>query len=573
MQSCKEHTLKLPQRTAVAALLGILLMPLAVCAADVPFERRLPDRIAAFASVPNFNEMKERFSKISYGRLFADPQLATFRDEFEKEFRDAVSTGDILPGGIEIDDLLEIPTGEVAVAVTLPKNGSASVVFSLEFGESLDTVEKLIDEISDKAGDEGWKEGATDFQGATIRTFTRPADDARPDAEESTVALVVEESALIVSSSVELCQEILDRQDGTADGSLATNEVFRHVIDSTSDRTRVPGAIWYVSVADLIQSAFDSADPTNMVLNVARGNIGRVGILELRGIGGTVDMDTDGFDSVSRTCAWVDEPVTGILSILTFPVEDLAPPAWVPADSSMYISANWDVERAYNSVETLWDTIMGRGSFNTGIQKLADDENGPKINIKLDIIDILDGRLHLMQGAVPETASSEDSGDVVIALEVTDTEKAEQLLDRVGIQAGSNLESRTYRDTKIWSITTADATVGFAVAHDCLLLSSTVTQLEAVIRADPDVKTLAEDRRFQQLTARMPPRVSLMGIQQSDQQMRAIYNMIRTSVPDSAELPEFEAIQDYFLPGVTYAVPNAQGFEYVTYTLDEDVSR
>ena len=65
-----------------------------------------------------------------------------------------------------------------------------------------------------------------------------------------------------------------------------------------------------------------------MVLNVARGNIGRVGILELRGVGGTLDLDTDGFDSVSRTCAWVDEPVTGILSILTFPVDDLVPPPW-----------------------------------------------------------------------------------------------------------------------------------------------------------------------------------------------------------------------------------------------------
>ena len=100
-----------------------------------------------------------------------------------------------------------------------------------------------------------------------------------------------------------------------------------------------------------------------------------------------------------------------------------------------------------------------------------------------------------------------------------------------------------------------------------------MTQLESVIRADPDVRNLAEDKTFQHVTSRMPPRVSLMGIQLSDQQMRMIYNLVRTNVPDSSTLPEFDAIKHYFLPGVTYAVPNAQGFEYVTYTLDEDVSR
>ena len=564
--------MKLSQQLALLAL----LVPAAVHAADVPFERRLPDRISGFVSIPDFGAFKERFVKTSYGRMLDDPQIATFRSQVEKVIRTAATRDNVLPSGIEIEDLLEVVSGEVALAATLPKNGSASLIFSLEFGESLDTVEKLIDEISDKAVEEGWEEGVVEFQGSSISTFAGPADDTRPEQVPNTLALVIEESTLIVSTSVELCQDVLDRRDGTADGSLATNEVFRHVIDSTSDRNRIPGMTWYLSIADLIQSAFASADPTNMLLNVARGNIGRVGILEWRGMGGTFDMATDGFDSISRTCAWIDDPVTGVLSVFTFPVDDLVPPPWVPADSAMYITANWDIERAYNSVETLWDTIMGRGSFSAGIQKLAADENGPGINIKLDVVDILDGRQHLLQASLPEDAGDEESGAVVVAMEVTDTEKAEQLLDRIDGQPGSPLESRTYRDTKIWSLETG---VAFAVAHDCLLFSSTVAQLESVIRADPDITSLADDKDFQHSISRMPPRVSLMGVQQSVQQMRMIYNLIRTYIPagndgpDPSTLPEFEAIKHYFLTGVSYAVPNAQGFEYVTYTLDEDVSR
>ena len=58
--------------------------------------------------------------------------------------------------------------------------------------------------------------------------------------------------------------------------------------------------------------------------------------------------------------------------------------------------------------------------------------------------------------------------------------------------------------------------------------------------------------------------------------MKLIYNLLKRAPggddsPDPARLPEFDAIKHYFLPGVTYVVPNARGFEYVTYTLADDL--
>ena len=74
----------------------------------------------------------------------------------------------------------------------------------------------------------------------------------------------------------------------------------------------------------------------------------------------------------------------------------------------------------------------------------------------------------------------------------------------------------------------------------------------------------------------MPDRVSLFGIQRSVQQMKLIYNLLKRGPagddsPDPDKLPEFDAIKHYFLPSVTYIVPNARGFEYVTYTLADDL--
>lgn len=570
--------MRISTRVAMLALLSGLLIPATLPAADVPFEEKLPDRVAAFLSIPDFGLFKERFAKTSYGRLFDDPQVADYREQFEKMMRKSAEEENFLPPGIELDDLLAIPSGEVAAAMTLPGRKPASFALSVDFGDALETVETLIDEGVKKSVEQGWTEGEVDFQGSRITTLEGPENAAQPKQKPVRIVLVIEESTLIVSSSLELCQEILDRWDGTANGSLAENEVFRHVIDSTSDRDRTPVMRWYVNIADLIQGAFASADPTNMVLNVIRGNIARVGILELRGIGGSADMATDGFDSISRTAAWIDEPVTGVLSIFTFPVEDFSPPVWVSANSSMYMAANWNIERAYNSVETLWDTIMGTGSFRAGIQKLATEENGPKIHIKLDIVDMLDGRIHLMQSNL-EGASSDDksAGAVVVALEVKDAAKATQLIEKVAGLPGAPLKVRDYRDTRIWSTPAPRRGPSIAVAHDCLLIASNDGALESVIRSDPDRKRLVDDDNFRRQTSRVPNRVSLFGMQSSVQQMKMIYDLLQAQPAgddslDGSTLPEFDAIKHYFLPGVSYAVPNARGFEYVTYTLARDLA-
>lgn len=569
--------MRISTRIATLALLSGLLFSTGLRAADIPFEQKLPDRIAAFMSIPDFSLFKERFAKTSYGRLFDDPKVADYRKQFEKMMRKSAEEEKFLPPGIELDDLLAIPSGEVAAAMTLPGRKPASFALSLNFGDALKTVEKLIDEGVKKSVEEGWTEGEVDFQGSRITTLEGPKNPNQPQQKPVKIVLVIEDSTLVVSSSLELCQEILDRWDGEADDALADNEVFRHVIDSTTNKDRTPVIRWYVNVADLIKGAFAQADPTNMVLNVVRGNIARMGVLELRGIGGSADMAIDGFDSITRTAAWVDEPVTGVLSIFTFPVEDFAPPAWVPASSSMYLAANWDLERAYNSVETLWDTIMGTGSFSAGVQKLATDEKGPKIHIKLDVIDILDGRMHMMQTSLNSDGEDESGGQVVVAIEVKDSEKAIALIEKVTSLPGSPLEAREYRDTKIWAAPTPRQGPSISVAHDCLLIASKPDALESVIRADPDVKRLADDDSFKHHTSRMPDRVSLFGMQQSVQQMKMIYNLLKRAPagddsPDPAWLPEFDVIKHYFLPGVTYVVPNARGFEYVTYTLADDLT-
>ncbi|MBC8289415.1 MAG: hypothetical protein H8E37_03770, partial [Planctomycetes bacterium] len=121
-------------RLATLALLSGLLIPVAIRADDVSFEQKLPDRIAGFMSIPDFSLFKERFAKTSYGQLFDDPQVAEYRKQFEEMMRKSAEEENFLPPGIGLDDLFEIPAGEVAAAMTLPGRKPASFALSLSFG-------------------------------------------------------------------------------------------------------------------------------------------------------------------------------------------------------------------------------------------------------------------------------------------------------------------------------------------------------------------------------------------------------------------------------------------------------
>ena len=53
-----------------------------------------------------------------------------------------------------------------------------------------------------------------------------------------------------------------------------------------------------------------------------------LGINNLKGIGGNIDLVTDEFDSISRTLIYVDLPASGLLKVFQFPAVEQSPPSW-----------------------------------------------------------------------------------------------------------------------------------------------------------------------------------------------------------------------------------------------------
>ena len=83
---------------------------------SISIDRRLPPDVYAYITIPSVPELKKRFKASSFGELLRDKAFA----EFLKDVEVAIKKGSAIIEkeiGLKLDDLLEIPAGEIAVAV------------------------------------------------------------------------------------------------------------------------------------------------------------------------------------------------------------------------------------------------------------------------------------------------------------------------------------------------------------------------------------------------------------------------------------------------------------------------
>ena len=110
---------------------------------DTPGEKLLPKDTLAFFTIADVPEFRQKWDKTSIGQLLHDPQLKPFLDDVQKKI-DEASKNMESETGVSISDLLEVPQGELTVALLEKPARKLSFVFLLEFGKNKATIEKLL---------------------------------------------------------------------------------------------------------------------------------------------------------------------------------------------------------------------------------------------------------------------------------------------------------------------------------------------------------------------------------------------------------------------------------------------
>jgi hypothetical protein len=556
---------------ALVAVLAVALLPRPVAAQAVSSAKVLPTDVYLYVSVPSVKELKARWDKTQFAQIRKDPAFGDFVGELEELF-DKASAELEKETRLKLKDLLDLPAGEVSVALLKPPRGQIAIAGFVDFGTSEDLVDQLLVRLEEALKSENAERKVQDFKNTRLVVYSFPnAQPAGPFKAE--FAYFVKDTQFVVSNDVSALESVLTNWDGNADRSFASNDVYSKIMEQCKSDNAEPVLKWFINPIELVKVGLNIAAEGNPQVMMAMGFLPLLGLNDFRGMGGTMDWATGGYETISKSMLYVNQPPQGLLNLFKFPATDLSPPAWVGDNTQAFIAANWDVEAAYEAVETLVDTFQGAGALDRIIDDLAERPDGPKIHIKKDVLDQLSGRFYVINQGVEKIDQAIPK--MAFSIGVRNTKTMQDFIAKLIKMPGVPAKTRDFRGTSIIEFDAGQTTVGLAVVNNSIMICTDVTLLEQVIRGDRAQQPLVDSAAYRQITKDFPAKTSILSFQQTDDQLKVIYEALRqgqlqnADLPQEAKdvlskLPEFEAMKKYLPVSGGYTVPDENGVLFIS---------
>jgi hypothetical protein len=567
----------------LAAQVAILAWSGALSADDaIPCERRLPRDVVAYVSFRNIAEFRTQWAQTLTGQLWRDDSLADFRPAIEtqlaekwKEHQDYV--------GLTLPELLDIPHGELVVALAIQSDGKPGAVTLVDFGEKADAVAKMVEKLSEEAKNQQLDRAEEEFEDTKLIVYRRAAAEENKPPQD-TVAYFIKDTFLVVGNGAASLKGVLNRWDGKHDQTLAENPVFRYVADKTRDEQQeaAPLMTWFIDPLGLVKAALAASPQAPPQASLIVTMLPLLGVDKFKGVGGSFDMARSDFDMVSRTLIYFEPPVRGALNMFQFDVDGQSPPKWVSDQASSYFAINWNLGKAYGAAESLFDSFQGAGAFSKIIQQLADHEQSGGVHLKKDLIDQLTGKVQV----VGESSGSDDddSEKYLIAVEARNVAGAKATLRKMAQIPGVQVKEREFQGETIYEIGSDDGEdsppMGIVIAENHLMFGTDVKLLERVLRGTEGRETLADSPSYKRIAKRFPEKTSSISYNKEDNSAQSLLAFLKSPASaqllgeDAAEiaskLPSIDVLKKYLTSSGSYMQPDERGLKITSFSLKKE---
>jgi hypothetical protein len=575
-------------RLALAAWLGLAGMSAlaAPCRAADP-EKALPSTTFFFAKAKNVSQLRDAFWKTAYGQLLADPAMKDFEaevleklDEASKVLKDKV--------GVTLKELLTLPEGTVSFAI-LAKEGKVpvAVLIQADAGKNADKMSEVMAKAMKVAQEEA-KENAK----VSTEKFKDLELHIVASGKENEPPLVWTRSGTVfhISSDIDALKDVISHADGR-DDSLAKNESFLKIQKKIGDGP----IVWFLDVSQVIKLGVKAA--------AANPNAGGpqpeailqiLGINGLKAIGGTVAVDSGGYDTLMKTFVLAPAPSQGLLKIFSMPKTNLKPEPWVPDTVASYQTISWDLDAAFTAINDLANNFQP-GILNVIEQQLAGPNGGEGISFQKDLFGPLGDRITIITDF--KKPIKEDSQRFLLGVALEDSKKFQATLNKVIALAMAEPKKREFQGTTIYDFTLPEmpaapnspfkgGVISLAIAKDYFFIASEPGLLELVLRGGGN--PLSEKADFQKVAKDLPSQVSSLSYVNADDQARASYDMMKSGsfekalqnaqpgAPDMSKLaklfnkdklPEFSVFAKYLEQSGGYGVMDDDGMVFTSFSL------
>ena len=572
-----------------------------------------------YARVDDTRELKSKLAQTSTGKIADDPQLKPIIGTFYSTFSSLVQ-GMQETVGVNLDELLSIPNGELAIGL-IPTKTIPVFCALVEAGDELPAVELMIGRLESRLSSSGGLKTTKEIGNITVNQIKNG------NREDQQLGFFLNSGVLVVCSNAEYVETLAQIWQGSGidHKSLADNREFTtimsHCVGTAGERPQVS---FYVNPLAMYRE-FSKTNGSSLIVLTTLKTLGIDGI---KGLGGSAIFAPNDFDSIIHAHLLLDTNRRGALRAVRPKSGSTEPELWVNDRVASYSTMNWDFAKTVKAVAEIVDSFGGENTFEKNVVSRGSSQVG--IDLRKDFLDLLNDRVTWVQLILP--AKRIDSLSNLVGIHIKDSQRFKtDVLPRFFEYLKKNdakLDSATFNfDAKWKSKTIGDATIYFlgapkpepfteplpdgsnvvrfggtpqlcfGVVGNDLLASDSVDSIEQAIRtlssgddllSDAIEYKLIRDRIKAQLKDK---ETSIMTYQRPEESLRTFYDvandpsnvkqleLISANDPfftalvtalKSKSLPPFEVIAKYLAPSGGFVIEEEDGLHYTTFSLRRD---
>jgi hypothetical protein len=419
----------------------------------------LPETTVAFIQIDDFREMVGKLQETSFGQMARDESLAPLIDGLWDEARLAYDEVEA-EVGVSLEDIQELPSGEMTFAIIAPRRQNPEYMLIIELDTDSGAGERILERgrevIAAETGEPITSEESED--GIEYETF---------NAGGKNFKFFEKDGLMVGCSSAEELDAFVDRwmeREVEKVRPLTSNRKFVTIMNRCLGNNEIePEARFFIDPIGLARSATRG----NFAAQAAINFLPIIGLDGLLGVGGSMLLSEDDFESVVHGHILLSNPRKGVLEMLALKPTDYQPEPWLPADTATYMTTSWDVDQLLAELSKMVDLYQnGEGLVDEWIDGNINERL--QMDLKEDVLAHLTGRVTYAEWIAPPMALN--SQVQLFAIELSDPEAFEESLesliqtvtvgdnnddDGTDNDRGSWMATSEYKGFKTWTVSQA----------------------------------------------------------------------------------------------------------------------
>jgi hypothetical protein len=380
----------------------------------------LPETTVAFIQIDDFRDMVGKLQETSFGKMTQDEAIAPLIDGLWDEARLAYSEVES-EVGITLEDIRSLPSGEMTFAIIAPRRQSPEYMLIIELDTESGAGERILERgrevIATETGEPISTEESED--GIEYETF---------NAAGKNFKFFEKDGLMVGCSSEEELDAFVDRwmeREVEKVRPLTSNRKFVTIMNRCLGNNELePEARFFIDPIGLTRSATRG----NFAAQAAINFLPIIGLDGLLGVGGSMLLSEDDFESVVHGHILLSNPRKGILEMLALKPTDYQPEPWLPADTATYLTTSWDVDKMLVELSKMVDLYQGdEGLVDTWIEGNINERI--KMDLKEDVLAHLSGRVTYAEWISPPLALN--SQVQIFAMELSDADAFEKSFESI----------------------------------------------------------------------------------------------------------------------------------------------